>query len=150
MKRVQLIPSLAELQAQIRATGLRSTAPRVAVLQRLRQTKTPISHADLFTELADQGFDRATIYRNLIDLTEAGLVSRTDVGDHVWRFELRQQRQRGTQGEQHPHFMCADCGEVSCLPGVNVRISPAPGVPRALSAKNLEVQIKGLCDRCAA
>jgi Fur family ferric uptake transcriptional regulator len=118
-------------------------------LQRLRQTKTPVSHADLFTELADQGFDRATIYRNLIDLTEAGLVSRTDVGDHVWRFEFRQEGQGGPQGE-HPHFMCTDCGAVSCLPGVNVRISPTSGVPRALSAKNIEVQIKGLCDRCAA
>jgi Fur family ferric uptake transcriptional regulator len=121
----------------------------VAVLQRLLQTTTPASHADLFTELADQGFDRATIYRNLIDLTEAGLLSRTDVGDHVWRFELRQERQRGHQSE-HPHFMCTDCGEVSCLPGVNVRISPTRGAPRALSAKSVSVQLKGLCDRCAA
>jgi Fur family transcriptional regulator, ferric uptake regulator len=149
MKRRQSIPSLSDIRAIIRATGLRSTAPRVTVLQRLLQTTTPASHADLFTELADQGFDRATIYRNLIDLTEAGLLSRTDVGDHVWRFELRREGQRGLQSE-HPHFMCTDCGEVSCLRGVNVRISSAPGVPRALSAKNVEVQLKGLCDRCAA
>jgi Fur family transcriptional regulator, ferric uptake regulator len=149
MKRAQLHSSLAETRAKIRAAGLRSTAPRVAVLQCLQKTSTPVSHADLFTELADRGFDRATIYRNLIDLTEAGLLSRTDVGDHVWRFELRREGQRGLQSE-HPHFMCTDCGEVSCLRGVNVRISSAPGVPRALSAKNVEVQLKGLCDRCAA
>ncbi|HKA55477.1 MAG TPA: Fur family transcriptional regulator [Candidatus Binatia bacterium] len=149
MKRAQLMASLAEIRAKIRAAGLRSTAPRVAVLQRLQKTSTPVSHADLFTELADQGFDRATIYRNLIDLTEAGLLSRTDVGDHVWRFELRREGQRGHKNE-HPHFMCTDCGEVSCLPGVSVRISPAPGVPRALSAKNVSVQLQGLCDRCAA
>jgi Fur family transcriptional regulator, ferric uptake regulator len=149
MKRAQLLSSLAEIRAQIRAAGLRSTAPRVAVLQRLQKTSTPVSHADLFTELADQGFDRATIYRNLIDLTEAGLLSRTDVGDHVWRFELRREGQRGHKNE-HPHFMCTDCGEVSCLPGVSVRISPVQGAPRSLSAKNVSVQLKGLCDRCAA
>jgi Fur family ferric uptake transcriptional regulator len=149
MKRRPSSPSLGEIRTTIRAAGLRSTAPRVAVLQRLLQTTTPASHADLFTELADQGFDRATIYRNLIDLTEAGLLSRTDVGDHVWRFELRREGQRGHQSE-HPHFMCTDCGEVSCLPGVNVRISPTRGAPRALSAKSISVQLKGLCDRCAA
>jgi Fur family transcriptional regulator, ferric uptake regulator len=149
MKRAQLFSSPAEIRAKIRAAGLRSTAPRVAVLQRLQKVSTPVSHADLFTELADQGFDRATIYRNLIDLTEAGLVSRTDVGDHVWRFELRREGQRGYPRE-HPHFMCTDCGEVSCLPGVSVRISPAPGAPRALSAKTVSVQLQGRCDRCAA
>ena len=149
MKRRQSLPSLSDIRTTIRAAGLRSTAPRVAVLQRLLQTTTPASHADLFTELADQGFDRATIYRNLMDLTEAGLLSRTDVGDHVWRFELRRAGQQGHQNE-HPHFTCTDCGEVSCLRGVNVRISPTPGAPHALSAKNVAVHIKGLCDRCAA
>jgi len=121
----------------------------VAVLQYLQQATTPVSHAALYEALADQGFDRATIYRNLTDLTEVGLLSRTDVGDHVWRFEVHQEGLRGHQNE-HPHFMCTDCGEVSCLRGVNIRISAAPGVPRALSAKNVEVQLKGLCDRCAA
>ena len=149
MKRVQSLSSLAEIRAKIRATGLRSTAPRVAVLQYLQQATTPVSHAALYEALADQGFDRATIYRNLTDLTEVGLLSRTDVGDHVWRFEVHQEGLRGHQNE-HPHFMCTDCGEVSCLRGVNIRISAAPGVPRALSAKNVEVQLKGLCDRCAA
>ena len=121
----------------------------MAVLQYLQTATTPVSHAELFEALADQGFDRATIYRNLIDLTEIGLLSRTDLGDHVWRFELRREGQRGHQTE-HPHFMCTDCGEVACLTGVNVRISPAPGAPRALTAKNLAVQVQGLCDRCAA
>src|SRR5215510_10413216 len=141
MKRIQSLSSLAELRAKIRATGLRSTAPRVAVLQYLQQATTPVSHAALYEALADQGFDRATIYRNLIDLTEVGLLSRTDVGDHVWRFELRQEGQRGHQNE-HPHFMCTDCGEVACLPGVSVRISPTPGAPRALGAKNVVVQLQ--------
>lgn len=149
MKRTQLISSPAELRTKIRATGLRSTAPRVAVLQYLQQASTPVSHADLYEKLADQGFDRATIYRNLIDLTEVGLLSRADVGDHVWRFELKREGTRGHQDE-HPHFMCTDCGEVSCLPGVNVRISPAPGAPRVLNTKDVVVQLQGRCDRCAA
>jgi len=149
MKRTQPSSSPAEIRAKIRASGLRSTAPRVAVLQYLQTATTPVSHAELFEVLADQGFDRATIYRNLVDLTEIGLLSRTDVGDHVWRFELKRENQRGHQTE-HPHFMCTDCGEVECLPGVNIRISPTPGTPKSLTTKQVGVQLQGLCDRCAA
>jgi Fur family transcriptional regulator, ferric uptake regulator len=149
MKRASSLAARAVLRAKIRAVGLRSTAPRVAVLEHLQSATTPLSHAEIFDALADEGFDRATIYRNLADLTEAELLSRTDVGDHVWRFEQRRDGPRGVAPE-HPHFMCIDCGEVSCLPGVSIRISATPGIPRAIVAKSVAVQLKGQCDRCAA
>jgi Fur family ferric uptake transcriptional regulator len=76
-------------------------------------------------------------------------LSRTDVGDHVWRFERRRDGQRGSPKE-HPHFMCIDCGEVACLPGLSVRISATAGAPRAIAAKSVAVQLQGRCDRCAA
>jgi len=143
------LSSPAELRATIRTTGLRSTATRVAVLHSLQQATTPVSHADLYHMLAAQGFDRATIYRTLMDLTEVGVLCRRDVGDHVWRFELTREGTRGNQNE-HPHFVCTKCGTVSCLPGVHVRITRAPGLPRALSTKNIAVQLRGLCDCCSA
>lgn len=136
------------LRARIRGAGLRSTGPRIAVLRKLEAASTPVTHAELVSDLGPLGFDRATIYRNLIDLTDAGLVSRTDVGDHVWRFELR--RPEGGAGDgEHPHFMCTDCGTVACLPGVSVRIKPAPGSPRSLRRHAVDIQLKGRCDRCA-
>jgi Fur family ferric uptake transcriptional regulator len=143
------LASPAELRATIRATGLRSTATRMAVLHSLQQANSPVSHADLTKELAAQGFDRATIYRTLRDLTEVGVLSRRDVGDHVWRFKLTCEGTRGQQSE-HPHFVCTACGAVSCLPGVQVRLSRAPGVLRARTTKNIVVRLQGLCDRCAA
>ena len=77
-----------EVRKVIRDAGLRVTAPRVAVMLRVEQTQGPVTHADIADALSPQGWDRATIYRNLTDLTEAGLLRRTDMGDHVWRFEL--------------------------------------------------------------
>lgn len=139
--------SVVELQEQLREAGLRSTAPRIAVLSRLVEARTPVSHGELAEELASFGYDRATIYRNLMDLTEAGLVARTDLGDHVWRFELR--RDGGSHGSLHPHFVCTDCGNIACLPGSAVRIMNQAGVPRAVGQRSVEVQIKGRCDRCA-
>jgi Fur family ferric uptake transcriptional regulator len=137
-----------ELTSALRGAGLRRTAPRIAVLQRLEHAAAPLSHAEIVDELDATGFDRATLYRNLVDLVEAGMVTRTDVGDHVWRFELVRD-DRPPHAAEHPHFLCVDCGDVSCLPDDTVTIAAARGVPRALSKHKVEVQIKGRCDTCA-
>jgi Fur family ferric uptake transcriptional regulator len=131
----------------LRAAGLRRTGPRVAVLERLALTETPVSHGELFDGLSGTGYDRATIYRNLIDLTEAGLVARSDLGDHVWRFELKGE-DGGEHAKKHPHLVCTDCGEVSCLPDVQVQIRGGRGSKRSFKPSELEIQLKGKCQRC--
>ncbi|MBX3189574.1 MAG: transcriptional repressor [Labilithrix sp.] len=138
--------SLAELQGLLRGAGLRSTGPRVAVLRDLLGRAAPASHADLCDALRRDGFDRATLYRNLIDLADAGIVSRVDLGDHVWRFEVK--RRKGDHVANHPHFVCSACGVVSCLPDVAVRITRGPSAPRSLASKDVAIQLTALCDAC--
>lgn len=141
-----------ELRATLRKAGLRSTAPRIAVLQWLSRTQSPVSHPELFEALADAGFDRATLYRNLIDLSEAGIVRRTDLGDHVWRYELRSSEDGhvGDSSFGHPHFVCTGCGEVACLPGVAVRIvTTSAETPRSVRSRKVAVQLSGRCNQCA-
>lgn len=132
-----------EIATRLRAAGLRSTAPRVAVLRALLARAAPVSHADLCGAME---LDRATIYRNLIDLTEAGLASRIDLGDHVWRFEVK--RLVGDHVATHPHFVCSECGEVRCLPDVTVRIVAGKNAPRSLASKNVAIQLTSRCDDC--
>jgi Fur family ferric uptake transcriptional regulator len=95
--------------------------------------------------LAEEGFDRATIYRNLIELTNSGLVSRIELGDHVWRFELKPDG----GSEDHPHFVCVDCGEVTCLPEVSVDIKPTPGSKRSGIRDVTGVLLRGHCGNCS-
>ncbi len=141
-------PSIKELQGLLRSAGLRSTAPRLAVLEYFHAHGGTNSHAELFDALGGRGFDRATIYRILMDLAEVGILSRTDLGDHVWRFELR----RGARGvehtEEHPHFVCVDCGEVSCLPGLSLKVEGQARAPRSVTKNKVAIQLKGLCDNC--
>ncbi|MGA9521455.1 MAG: transcriptional repressor [Myxococcaceae bacterium] len=134
-----------ELQEVIRAAGLRSTAPRLAVLRFLQQRATPVSHPELVAALGEQGFDRATLYRNLVDLAQTGLVSRRDLGDHVWRYELK--RAGGSHQGEHPHFTCTDCGTVECLTDAQVTIA-APKGPKSVTRRRVEVQLRGVCDDC--
>jgi len=137
-----------EIRERIRARGLRATAPRVAVLQALARVGRPATHADLATDLAPEGWDRATVYRNLVDLTEAGFARRVDMGDHLWRFELLDERAVHAEAE-HPHFLCDSCGEIACLPRDAVQVTASARAPRALKKKNVQIQVKGRCDRCA-
>jgi Fur family ferric uptake transcriptional regulator len=132
--------------AMIRNAGLRVTSSRIAVLNTLRETTVPLSHADVAAQLEHLGVDRTTVYRNLIDLAEAGVLRRSDVG-HTWRFELTT-RQDEHEAGQHPHFVCTDCGKVACLPTGAVSLKAVRGSPGALKRGNLEIQLRGLCDAC--
>ncbi len=106
-----------------------------------------MSHGDVADRLASQQWDRATIYRNLIDLAEAGLLRRTDVGDHVWRFEAL----RDDHDVAHPHFVCTECGTIECLPEIELQMAPGTKrarAPRAVKQRQVEVHVRGLCDAC--
>jgi len=138
-------PTAAALQSRLRASGLRSTASRLAVLRFLESAPRPVSHADLVKAFRDKGIDRVTLYRNLTDLTRVCLVRRTDLGDHVWRFESTRS-EPGHAG--HPHFTCLECGTVSCLPEASVRITQDKKIPHA-ARRALEILIRGICDHCS-
>jgi len=130
----------------LRQAGLRCTSARLAVLQQMLQATRPLSHADLADLLAPRGFDRTTIYRNLVELTDAGLLTRFELGDHVWRFELKTEEPAGTV--MHPHFLCVDCGQISCLPGVTVNISAQDATSSSTVGNVTEILLKGHCSRC--
>jgi Fur family ferric uptake transcriptional regulator len=136
---------LDELRTVLRGRGLRATPSRVAVLELLQNARHPISHAEVSEQLAGQAWDPATLYRNLVDLAEAGLVRRSDVGDRVWRFEL-------VGGDhdlsKHPHFVCTECGTVECLPPIEL-VLPRTKTPKSVKQRRIEVQVRGLCDACA-
>lgn len=100
MKNLSQAEEVDEIRTLVRNSGLRSTAARITVIQFLRQATSPLTHAEIAEDLTPMGFDKATVYRNLIDLAEAGLVKRTELGDHAWRFELHirmKQRMQSTR-----------------------------------------------------
>jgi Fur family ferric uptake transcriptional regulator len=138
-------PADANQSADLRRAGLRITPARLAVLAALRGRTAPASHADLAAALAASALDRATVYRNLVELVKAGLARRRDLGDHVWRFEAATAR---PGGKEHPHFLCTACGSLECLDTLRVSLRRAARVPRALKDDAVEILVKGLCDKC--
>ncbi len=122
---------------------LRITRQRLVLLGALAHLRSPVSHAELTLQLKDETLDRATVYRNLLSLTDAGLLVKTQLGDNVWRFELP--RGPATAHHRHPHFVCNDCGDVACLPTNAVSIRGA-----SMRQQTAEIQLKGQCAECVA
>ncbi|MDZ4694515.1 MAG: transcriptional repressor [Deltaproteobacteria bacterium] len=141
-------PDVPALKQMFHALGLRGTGARIAVYRALAAAEKPLTHAEVSELLKDAGFDNASIFRNLNDLTDVGLVVRSDLGDHVWRFELRGSGKQNHR-EQHPHFLCTDCGDVACLPDGAISVRKVKGAPKALSSGTVIVQVQGLCDVCS-
>lgn len=134
------------LKKAIRDSGLRATPARIATLRLLKEASAPLTHAETASHLESLGIDKATVFRNLNDMVSAGLLRRTELGDHVWRFELIGNDNH--DGSAHPHFICVDCGVVSCLGNVkltagSIRLSREYG-------EVTEILLRGHCNDCSS
>ena len=137
-----------ELKTRLRELNLRSTASRLAVLALLHEQAHPLSHAELMEHLAPQGWDPATVYRILSDLANVGLLRRMDLGDHIWRFELIDTCR--SISDDHAHFLCTDCGQITCLPEVELRTTGGQPLPRELQGAELHLRVTGRCNTCVS
>lgn len=93
---------------ELKNSGLKATLPRLKVLQIFQQSGLRhLSAEDIYKRLLVDGADvgLATVYRVLMQFTQAGLLSRqTFEGDRAV-FELN-------EGQHHDHLVCLKCGKV--------------------------------------
>ncbi|MFG0266184.1 MAG: Fur family transcriptional regulator [Rhodopirellula sp. JB055] len=136
--------SIEATKQAIRDAGLRATPARIATLTLLRDANAPLTHANVAEHLAANGVDKATAFRNLNDMADAGLLRRTELGDHVWRFEAI--AEGGHDQSAHPHFLCIDCGTVSCLD--DVKLTAGSQRESGKFGEVTEILLRGHCNDC--
>lgn len=134
-----------DVRRRVQASGLRATAPRVAVYQLLLETERPLSHTEVVSALASPDWDQATIYRNLLKLVEAELLWVASNVGGVARYEARKKNE---EPHYHPHFSCRACGDVTCLPEARLAASVDRDWREALA--DAELQLVGTCPSCRA
>ena len=122
--------------------GYRSTPPRLAVANAIASQQGHFTAEGLRKNLPAVG--RATIYRSLKLLVEAGAVCRVLIEDGKLHYQLSH---RG----HHHHLLCVDCGASQDLLGCDIeeqlqRVSRAHDFQ--LSGHWLEVY--GRCRSCAS
>ncbi len=143
------MPTSSPFRDRIRAVGLRATTARVAVLACIDSAGRPLCHAEVLEALGPSDrWDRATVFRNLSDLTDAGLLRRLDVGDKVWRYELLAEAEASHDEAMHPHFVCTTCGDVQCLDDVSISVQTGAAVPQSVALSKVRIQLAGVCDAC--
>ena len=136
-----------EMRDSLRSLGLRATSSRLAVLTVLHSHAGPLSHDALMERLETGRYDRASIYRILSDLSEAGLLNRMDLGDHIWRYELIDACRSIANG--HAHFLCMSCRVATCLPEIELRAATG-SLPDALRGADIQIQVTGRCKKCVS
>ncbi len=129
----------------LKVRGLRATAPRLGVLRILDEATTPLSHSEVLQHLGDQDWDPATVYRNLIKLTECGIAVVVDYADGMTRYALAGPKHDGTHS--HAHFVCNACGTLACLPS---EVTATMGIDGQWheSVRRATVQLRGECPNC--
>ena len=113
----------------------------------LHEAATPLTHEQVMAGLRDGVYDKASIWRILADLADAGILRRMDLGDRTWRYELLDSCRTIT--DDHPHFLCESCGDVSCLPALEVRAKHG-ALPSVLQGAEFRVRVMGRCASCAS
>ena len=132
-----------DLKQQLRDFGLRSTAPRLAVLELLLDADRPMTHTDIVEQLGAEQWDQATIYRNLVKFVEVGLARVASEAGRMSRYELIRD-----ELHPHPHFVCVSCGIVECMGDVTISASPQSTWTDAI--QSAQIQIHGICPKCTA
>lgn len=135
-----------EVRALLKNQGMRATAQRLAVLLVLHEQKAPMTHEEVMGLLSAGLYDKASVWRVLSDLAGVNIVRRMDLGDRIWRYELHDACR--TVSDDHPHFLCESCGDVACLPPLEVRARDG-GLPAALLDADFHIRISGKCGDCS-
>jgi Fur family transcriptional regulator, ferric uptake regulator len=133
-----------ELSKILKGAGLRPTPTRQRVLAALSSAGRSLSHAELADALAD--LDRVTVFRSLKILKKARLVHSVRGTDGTARFGTNPAETSGCPGG-HPHFLCVECGSMTCLPD---QAMPDVRVPKGALVHGKQLVVYGVCAQCAA
>ena len=131
------------IKRSLDAGGLRCTPQRYAVMAFLMEHNRHPTAVEIFEAVnrVDPRSSKATIYNNLRDLVQAGLVREVAVEGRAARFDAK--------GMRHHHFICDRCGIVEDMEWYDV---PRPA-SRSLGKRTLreyELIFRGLCKKCAS
>jgi Fe2+ or Zn2+ uptake regulation protein len=139
------MPIAPEIEQLVRASALRVTRPRVAVLSAVHRHPHADTDSLIAAVRADVGeVSHQAVYDVLKALTGAGLVRRIQPSGSVSRYEAR-------VGDNHHHVVCRSCGsiaDVDCAHGAAPCLVASDSHGYAIV--EAEVIYWGTCPACAA
>jgi Fe2+ or Zn2+ uptake regulation protein len=128
------------MTARLAQSGFRVTGTRREVLRSITDWQGPFTIEELAAALP--GVGRATVYRTVKVLQEAGVVCRMVLEDGSIRYGL-------SQGDHHHHLICSACGRITEFTDTEIDAAIVRDAERfqfELAGHSLELY--GLCHLC--
>ena len=125
---------------------VKPTAMRLLVLQFLLHKKVAVS----LTNIEDyfDNSDRTTLYRTVKTFEEKGIVHKIDDGTGVTKYALCEENCNcEIETDLHQHFHCTKCNETVCMTDYKI---PNINLPKGYVAENVNLVVKGTCEKCIA
>src|SRR5437016_5628997 len=138
-------PAVRDLSEGMAARGRRPTAQRLVVLEALRGAKRTVTAPELFELLREDHplLGRATVFRTLDSLVDAGLAQRFERPGHVYAYAA-------CSSDHHHHLVCT-----SCDTSFEIEEAAIASLTRELEAQHgftvhhATLDFYGLCSGCA-
>jgi Fe2+ or Zn2+ uptake regulation protein len=138
----------ATVASRLRDAGQRYTGQRRRLVEILAVARSPLSIPDILR--GRRGLPQSSVYRNLSDLVEAGVVRRIVTEEDFGRYELAED----LTGHHH-HVICSVCGrtrDVTLPADVERTLGRTfDGVARRAGFAGVEhrLDLVGVCEECA-
>lgn len=124
--------------------AVRITPMRQLLLEYFLQQNKPFGLLEL--ETAFPRSDRITMYRTLKTFEEKGIVHSINNEAGEVKYALCKEHCTPVHHlDQHPHFHCSKCKQITCLESVFI---PKIELPNGFTADEMKMTIKGICKNC--
>lgn len=136
---------MTEIEKTLNSFNVRPTAMRLLIYKFLAEKEVAVTLSDI--ENAFEKADRTTLYRTIKTFEEKAIVHQISDGTGVTKYALCEQGCNcDIKNDLHLHFHCNNCNETICLTEHKI---PQIKVPDGFISENVNLVVKGICDKCS-
>ena len=133
------------IEQVLESKNIRVTAMRLLIYKFLAENQVAVTLSDV--ENAFEKADRTTLYRTVKTFVERDIAHQIDDGTGIVKYALCEQDcSCEIETDLHLHFHCNNCNETVCLTDHKI---PKIKVPDGFVSENVNLVIKGICDKCS-
>ena len=113
---MQIQSSIDQALETLKANGLKYTKKRAAMISYLATSNRYVPARELHQFMSEEypGLSYDTIYRNLHDFSEIGILEETELNGEM-KFRFHCCVHSGDEHHHHHHFICTSCGKTKEL-----------------------------------
>lgn len=133
------------IEQVLASKDIRVTAMRLLIYRFLAEKEVAVTLTDIENAFAKA--ERTTLYRTLKTFEEKKIVHQIDDGTGISKYALCEKGCNcEIEQDLHLHFHCNICDETVCLTEHKI---PQIKVPDGFVSENVNLVVKGICDKCS-